>query len=65
VFGLSEEVERELVSLNDPVIVNGDRHKLDVLVVVDTDAIEVHVYDTVEADLIGCLHFATPAPLLL
>ena len=64
-FGLSEEVERELVSLNDPIIVNGDRHKLDVLVAVDTDTIEVHVYDAVEADLIGCLHFATPAPLLL
>jgi hypothetical protein len=65
VFGLSEEIERELVSLNDPVIVNGDWHKLDVLVAVDTVAIEVHVNDTVEADLIGCLHFATPAPLLL
>jgi hypothetical protein len=65
VFGLSKEVEGKLVSLNDPIIVNGDWHKLDVLVAVDTDAIEVHVNDAVEADLIGCLHFPAPAPLLL
>ena len=64
-FGLSEKVERELVSLNDPIIVNGDWHKLDVLVAVDTVAIEVHVNDAVEADLIGCLYFPAPAPLLL
>ena len=63
--GLSEEVEGELITLDDPIIVDGDWHKLDVFVVVDTASIEVHVNDAVEEDLIGCLHFPTPAPLLL
>lgn len=63
--GLSEEVEGELIALDDPIIVDGDWHKLDIFVVVDTASIEVHVNDAVEEDLIGCLHFPTPAPLLL
>jgi hypothetical protein len=62
VSGLSEEVEGELISLDDPVVVDGDWHELDVLAASRT---EVHVDDAVEEDLIRRLHFPTPAPLLL
>ena len=61
--GLSEEVERELISLDDPVVVDGDWHELDVLA--SARGIKVHVDDAVEEDFIRRLHFPTPAPLLL
>ena len=60
--GLSEEVERELISLDDSVVVDGDWHEVDILA--SAGGIEVHVDDAVEEDFIRRLHFPAPAPLL-
>ena len=64
VFSLSKKIERELVAFDDSVVVYGHWDEVDVLAV-DTAAIEIHLDNAVEENLIRCLHFSTSASLLL
>jgi hypothetical protein len=64
VFCLSKKVERELVSFNDPIVINGHRYELDVLVF-NAASIKIHLDNAIKEELIGCLQFPTPASFFL
>jgi len=62
-FGLAEKIERELVSFNDLIIVDGHWNEVYVLFI-NAGSVKIYLDNAIEDDLVRCLDLPASASFL-